>query len=123
MLDAQRFSVYQKIVATFMTKGFASHPVIPLAQPLDTTVEHVAHDELFPHLPLPGVRVPTTFMPSDDEGRRKRLIRTRTLLRALLVHLPPSHTPPVPPDEQAFLDAVYHPAYGKAWRAPELPPE
>jgi hypothetical protein len=123
MLENFRFSMYRGIVARFMTRGFASHPVIPLAQPLDITVEHVAHDDLFPHLSLPGVRVPTSFMPTDDEAKRRRLIRTRTTLRALLVRLAPRNTPPVPTDAQAFLDAVYHPAYRKAWPAPALPPE
>jgi arachidonate 15-lipoxygenase len=123
MLENVRFSVYRGIVARFMTKGFATHPVIPLAQPLDTTVEHVAHDDLFPHLSLPGVRVPSSFMPTDDAQKRRRLIRTRSTLRGLLVRLAPTTTPPVPTDPQEFLDAVYHPAYRKTWPAPTLPPE
>jgi len=123
MLENVRFSMYRGIVARFMTRGFATHPVVPLAQPLNTTVEHVAHDDLFPHLPLPGVRVPTSFMPTDDAAKRHRLIRTRSRLRGLLVRLAPTRTPSVPVGEQAFLDAVYHPAYREAWPAPRLPPE
>jgi len=124
MLEVLRFSVYQGIVARFMTKGFADHPVIPLAQPVDTTVEHVAHDDLFPHLSLPGVRVPTSFMPSDDAPKRRRLIRTRNVLRRPVLMVAPRRTPPVPTDEAAFLEAVYHPTYRKTWpRAPQLPPE
>jgi hypothetical protein len=123
MFAGVRFSVYRYVTARFMTKGFATHPVTPLAQPVDTTIEHVAHDDLFPGLPLPGVRVPTTFMPSDDADRRRRLIRTRNLLRAPVIKVAPRHTPPVPADPRAFLDAVYHPLYRRAWRAPALPPE
>ena len=123
MLGDIRFSLYRNFVARFMTKGFATHPVIPLAQPADTTIEHVAHDDLFPHLSLPGVRVPTTYMPSENARKRQRGIRTRVIVRTLLVRLAPRRTPPVPADPQAFLDAVYHPAYRKNWPAPQLPAE
>jgi hypothetical protein len=123
MFEAVRLSMYRGIVARFMTRGFATHPVTPLAQPVDATIDHVAHDDLFPQLSLPGVRVPTTFLPSDDAPARRRLIRTRTTLRGLLVRLAPASSPPVPDDPKAFLDAVYHPAYAAAWPAPVLPPE
>jgi hypothetical protein len=124
MIGPLRFSMYQAVVARFMTRGFTDHPVTPLAQPVDTTIEHVAHDDLFPKLPLPGVRVASSFLPSDDAESRRRLIRTRLVLRALLVRLPPRRTPPVPTDEAEFLDALYHPAYRRVWpRAPALPPE
>lgn len=123
MLEDVRFSLYRGIVARFMTRGFATHPVLPLALPVDATIEHAAHDDLFPRLSLPGVRVPTSFVPSDTADQRRRLIRTRTVLRRLLVRLAPASTPPVPVGEREFLDAVYHPAYRRAWRAPALPPE
>jgi hypothetical protein len=124
MIAPLRFSMYQAIVARFMTRGFREHPVTPLAQPVDTTIEHVAHDDLFPELPLPRVRVAASFLPSDDAERRRKLIRTRTTLRALLVRLPPRRTPPVPTDEHEFLRMLYHPAYRRVWpRAPALPPE
>lgn len=124
MIAPLRFSLYQAVVARFMARGFREHPVTPLAQPVDTTIEHVAHDDLFPDLPLPGVRVAASFLPSDDSERRRKLIRTRTTLRGLLVRLPPRRTPPVPTDEAEYLRKLYHPAYRRVWpRAPALPPE
>ena len=99
MLEGVRFSLYRNIVARFMTRGFETHPVEPLAQPVDTTIDHVGHDELFPELPLPPVRVATSFLPNDDDAKRRRLIWQRTHFLAYLVKIQPRRTPPVPTDE------------------------
>ncbi len=124
MLEGVRFSLYRNIVARFMTRGFATHPVEPLAQPVDTTIDHVGHDELFPELPLPPVRVATSFLPNDDDAKRRRLIWQRTHFLEVLVKLQPRRTPPVPTDEATFVRTLYHPSYRRVWpRAPVLPPE
>ena len=111
-------------MSTFLSRGFADHPVEPLAQPVDTRIEHVGHDELFPELSLPGVRLATTFLPSDHAEKRAKRMRLILTLRRLLVVLAPEHTPPVPTDEASFLSAVYPDAFRAAWDGtPALPPE
>ena len=124
MLEGARFSMYRGIVARFLTRGFADHPVEPLAAPVDTTIQHVAHDDLFPALPLPGVRLATSFLPSDHAAERTRRTKVILALRAMLVRLAPDRTPPVPDDEESFLREVYPDGFRKVWdRTPVLPPE
>ncbi len=120
----QRFGLYRKILTGFLSAGFKDHPIEPLAQPVDTKIDHVSHDELWPELPLPGVRVAATFIPSDHAERRRLKIRVQMRLRGMLVDLAPKDTPPIPTDERAFLDAVYPREFDKAGvRRPALPPE
>ncbi|KAA1418168.1 hypothetical protein FE697_020235 [Mumia zhuanghuii] len=124
MLTRQRFRLYRTILAGFLSAGFKDHPIEPLAQPVDTRIDHVSHDELWPDIPLPGVRVAATFIPSDHAERRGLKIRVQMRLRRLLVDLAPPDAPPIPADEQAFLDAVYPREFDKAGvRRPVLPPE
>jgi Lipoxygenase len=124
MLTGRRFGLYRKVMAGFLSRGFADHPIEPLAQPVDATIDHVAHDELWPDLPLPGVRVAASFIPSDHAERRRLKIRVQMRLRGLLVDLAPKDAPPVPTEERAFLDAVYPREFDKAGvRRPVLPPE
>ena len=119
-----RFRFYRKILAGFLSRGFQDHPIEPLAQPVDTKIDHVPHDELWPDLSLPGVRVAATFIPSDHAERRRLKIRVQMRLRGLLVDLAPKDTPPIPADEQAFLEAVYPQEFDKAGvRRPVLPLE
>ena len=66
-----RFRFYRKILAGFLSRGFQDHPIEPLAEPVDTEIDHVPHDELWPDLSLPGVRVAATFIPSDHAERRR----------------------------------------------------
>ena len=107
-----------------LSRGFKDYPIEPLAQPVDTEIDHVAHDDLWPDLPLPGVRVAASFIPSDHAERRRTKIRLQMWLRGLLVDLAPKDTAPVPDDERAFLEAVYPAAFDKAGvRRPVLPPE
>ena len=108
-VDAAALRALPQDLAGFLSRGFQDHPIEPLAQPVDTEIDHVAHDELWPDLPLPGVRVAATFIPSDHAERRRLKIRLQMRLRGLLVDLAPKDTPPVPADEQAFLEAVYPP--------------
>lgn len=124
MLTRQRFGLYRKILAGFLSAGFKDHPIEPLAQPVDTKIDYVSHDELWPDLPLPGVRVAATFIPSDHAERRRLKIRVQMRLRSLMVGLAPKDTPPIPAEEQAFIDAVYPREFDKAGvRRPVLPPE
>ena len=106
------------------SRGFRDYPIEPVAQPVDTEIDHVAHDDLWPDLPLPGVRVAASFIPSDHAERRRTKIRLQMWLRGLLVDLAPKDTAPVPSDEHAFLEAVYPTAFDRAGvRRPALPPE
>ena len=124
MLTGPRFALYRRILAGALSRGFKDFPIEPLAQPVDTEIEHVAHDDLWPDLSLPGVRVAASFIPSDHAERRRTKIRLQMWLRGLLVGLAPKDTPPVPDDERAFLEAVYPTAFDKAGvRRPVLPPE
>jgi len=124
MLEAMRFSVYRGIVSTFLTRDFADHPIEPLAQPVDTTIDYVAHDDVFPELSLPGVYLPESYIPSDHAETRGRRIRIQTALRNQLSKTAPKHTPPIPDTEEELLRAVYPDAFRKAWsRPPRLPEE
>ena len=124
MLDRERFKVYRRILAGFLSAGFKDHAIEPLAQPQDTRIDHVPHDELWPDLPLPGVHVAATFIPSDHAERRRMKIRVQMRLRGLLVELAPDSSPPIPAEERAFLDAVYPREFDKAGvRRPVLPAE
>ena len=124
MLTRQRFRIYRKIVAGFLSRGFQDYPIEPLAEPVDAKIDHVPHDELWPDLPLPGVRVAAAFIPSDHASRRRLKIRVQMRLRGLLVDLAPKDTPPIPAEERAFLEAVYPREFDKAEvRRPVLPPE
>ena len=124
MLTGPRFALYRRILAGALSRGFRDYPIEPLAQPVDTEIDHVAHDDLWPDLPLPGVRVAASFIPSDHAERRRTKIRVQMWLRGLLVKFAPKDTPPVPADERGFLDAVYPAAFDKAGvRRPVLPPE
>jgi hypothetical protein len=124
MLTVPRFALYRRILAGALSRGFKDYPIEPLAQPVDTEIDHVAHDDRWPDLPLPGVRVAASFIPSDHAERRRTKIRVQMWLRDRLVDLAPKDTAPVPDDERAFLEAVYPPAFDKAGvRRPVLPPE
>jgi hypothetical protein len=124
MLAGARFSTYRRIVSTFLSRGFTDHPVEPLAQPVNTRIEHVGHDELFPALSLPNVRLATTFLPSDHAEERARRTWLISTLRRMLVALAPKHTPPVPTDEESFLSALYPDTFRAVWDGtPTLPPE
>ncbi len=124
MIEAARFSMYRGIVAKFLSRGFEEHPVEPLALPVDTRIDYVPHDELFPDLPLPGVWLATSFLPSDHAEERARRTRLIGTLRRMLVDLAPDETPPVPTDETTFLEVIYPDAFRKVWdRAPALPAE
>ena len=113
-----------RILAGFLSRGFKDYPIEPVAQPVDTEIDHVAHDDLWPDLPLPGVRVAASFIPSDHAEKRRTKIRLQMWLRGLLVDLAPKDTAPVPSDEHAFLEAVYPTAFDRAGvRRPALPPE
>ena len=48
MFAGPRFTVYRRILAGFLSAGFKDHPIEPLAAPVDTEIDHVAHDELGP---------------------------------------------------------------------------
>src|SRR4051795_749947 len=54
MLAGPRFALYRRILAGFLSAGFKDHPIEPLAAPVDTEIDHVAHDELWPDPPLPA---------------------------------------------------------------------
>ncbi len=124
MIEAARFSMYRGIVTRFLVRGFTDHPVEPLAAPVDATIQHVAHDDLFPGLPLPGVWLASSFLPSDHAAERNRRTRFILAVRAALVRLAPKHTPPAPADEESFLREVYPDRFRRVWdRAPVLPPE
>jgi hypothetical protein len=124
MLAGPRFAVYRRILAGFLSAGFKDHPIEPLAAPVDTEIDFVAHDELWPDLPLPGVHIAASFIPSDHAERRRLKIRAQMKLRGLLVDLAPQDSPPIPADEQAFLEAVYPPQFDKAGAPrPVLPSE
>jgi hypothetical protein len=124
MIEGARFSMYRGIVTKFLTRGFADHPVEPIVAPVDTTIQYVAHDDLFPGLPLPGVWLATSFLPSDHAAERTRRTKVILALRAALVRLAPDRTPPVPADEEIFLREVYPDGFRKVWdRTPVLPPE
>jgi hypothetical protein len=124
MLTGPRFALYRRTMAGFLSAGFKKHPIEPLAQPVDTHIDHVAHDELWPDLPLPGVRVASTFIPSDHAERRRLKIRVQMRLRGLLVDLAPTDTPPVPAEELAYLDEIYPREFDRAGvRRPSLPAE
>jgi hypothetical protein len=124
MLSRQRFTVYRRILAGFLSAGFKGHPIEPLAAPVDTEIDHVAHDELWPDLPLPGVHIASSFIPSDQAERRRLKIRVQMRLRGLLVDLAPKDSPPVPAEERAFLEVVYPREFDKAGAPrPVLPPE
>ena len=124
MLAGPRLAIYRRILAGFLSAGFKDHPIEPLAAPVDTEIDHVAHDELWPDLPLPGVHIASTFIPSDHAERRRLRIRIQMKLRGLLVDLAPKDSPPIPAEERAFLEAVYPPEFDKAGAPrPVLPPE
>jgi hypothetical protein len=124
MLTGPRFALYRLILAGFLSRGFRTHPIEPVAQPVDKHIDHVAHDDLWPDLPLPGVRIAASFIPSDHAEKRRMKIRLQMWLRGLLVDLAPKDTAPVPADEHAFLEAVYPKAFDQAGvRRPALPPE
>ena len=124
MLAGPRFAFYRRILAGFLSAGFKDHPIEPLAAPVDTEIDHVAHDELWPDLPLPGVHIASSFIPSDHAERRRLKIRVQMRLRGLLVDLAPTDSPPIPAEEKAFLEAVYPREFDKAGAPrPVLPPE
>lgn len=124
MLAGSRFSLYRRILAGFLSAGFKDHPIEPLAAPVDTEIDHVAHDELWPDLPLPGVHIASTFIPSDHAERRRLKIRVQMKLRGMLVDLAPKDSPPIPGDERTFLEEVYPREFDKAGAPrPVLPPE
>lgn len=124
MIAALRFSMYRGIVANFLSTGFRSHRVEPLAPPVDTTIDYVPHDDLFPEMPLPGVLIATSFLPSDHAEQRTRQNSVRIRLRSWLIGLAPEDTPPVPTDEGTFLRTLYPDAFRRVWsRPPALPPE
>src|SRR5262245_56114529 len=124
MLAGPRFALYRRVLAGFLSAGFKDHPIEPLAAPMDTEIDYVAHDELWPDLPLPGVHIASSFIPSDHAERRRLKIRVQMRLRGLLVDLAPKDTPPIPGDERAFLEAVYPSEFDKAGAPrPVLPPE
>jgi|tagenome__1003787_1003787.scaffolds.fasta_scaffold20966031_2 hypothetical protein len=124
MLAGPRFALYRRILAGFLSAGFKDHPIEPLAAPVDTEIDHVAHDELWPDLPLPGVHIASSFIPSDQAERRRLKIRVQMRLRGLLVDLAPTDSPPIPAEEKAFLEVVYPREFDKAGAPrPVLPPE
>jgi len=124
MLAGPRFALYRRILAGFLSAGFKDHPIEPLAAPVDTEIDHVAHDELWPDLPLPGVHIASSFIPSDHAERRRLKIRAQMKLRGLLVDLAPGDSPPIPAEERAFLEAVYPREFDRAGAPrPVLPPE
>ncbi len=124
MLAGPRFAFYRRILAGFLSAGFKDHPIEPLAAPVDTEIDHVAHDELWPDLPLPGVHIASSFIPSDHAERRRLKIRVQMRLRGLLVDLAPTDSPPIPAEEKAFLEVVYPREFDKAGAPrPVLPPE
>ena len=124
MLAGPRFALYRRILAGFLSAGFKDHPIEPLAAPLDAEIDHVAHDKLWPELPLPGVHIASSFIPSDHAERRRLRIRIQMRLRGLLVDLAPKDNPPIPAEERAFLEAVYPREFDKAGAPrPVLPPE
>jgi hypothetical protein len=124
MFAAPRFALYRRILAGFLSAGFKDHPIEPLAAPVDTEIDHVAHDELWPDLPLPGDHDASSFIPTDRAERRRLKIRVQMKLRGLLVDLAPKDSPPIPAEERAFLEAVYPREFDRAGAPrPVLPPE
>src|SRR5688500_19014697 len=103
MLTGPRYALNRRLLAVPLSGNFQDYPIEPLAEPVDTEIDHVAHDDLWPDLPLPGVRVAASFIPSDHAERRRTKIRLQMWLRGALVGLAPRNTAPVPDDERAFL--------------------
>jgi hypothetical protein len=124
MLTGQRLALYRLILTRGVSRGFKNHPIVPVAAPEDTRIESVLHDERFPDLPLPGVRIAATFIPTDDARRRGLKIRVQSRLQVLVAALAPKDAPPVPVGETAFLAAVYPRLFDREGvRRPRLPAE
>src|SRR3954447_10230355 len=114
MLAGPRFALYRRILARFLSAGFKDHPIEPLAAPVDTEIDHVAQDDLWPDLPLPGVHIASSFIPSDHAERRRLKIRVQMRLRGLRVDLARTDRPRIPAEEKASLEVVCPREFDKA---------
>ena len=65
-LEGARFFAYRRIVSTFLSRGFADHPVEPLAQPVDTMrryAKNLAPSSVFRLMEVPRPRVLALLVP------------------------------------------------------------
>jgi len=122
MLSRPRFWLYRNVIALFMFLSFRSQHIVPLEAPSDDRLEYEPYADAYPHMPLKGVWMPTSFPPGDQSDQRLRRIKLQTRLLGLVKKIAPPHTPPVARGEQRMRGALYPRFFRKAWpAAPVLP--